>query len=111
MFLSLLFLSLSLIFLSVSPSLQVTEEVCDSELLSLLLNAGMLISCVDTALYSSLVSHMLLAQGVWDVEKAARDLHQAGHSAQAGSLLLSYRGSHPGQLTFNSALAVIRKWL
>lgn len=84
--------------------------MCDSELLSLLLNAGMLISCVDTALYSSLVSHML-AQGVWDVEKAARDLHQAGHSAQAGSLLLSYRGSHPGQLTFNTALTVIRKWL
>ncbi|XP_016150497.1 neuroblastoma-amplified sequence [Sinocyclocheilus grahami] len=88
----------------------VTEEVCDSELLALLLNAGMLISCVDTALYSSLVSHML-AQGEWDVEKAARDLHQAGHSAQAGSLLLSYRGSHPGQFTFNSALSVIRKWL
>uniref|UniRef100_A0A671NLZ3 Neuroblastoma-amplified sequence N-terminal domain-containing protein n=1 Tax=Sinocyclocheilus anshuiensis TaxID=1608454 RepID=A0A671NLZ3_9TELE len=88
----------------------VTEEVCDSELLSLLLNAGMLISCVDTALYSSLVSHML-AQGEWDVEKAACDLHQAGHSAQAGSLLLSYRGSHPGQFTFNSALSVIRKWL
>uniref|UniRef100_A0A8C1LQR9 NBAS subunit of NRZ tethering complex n=1 Tax=Cyprinus carpio TaxID=7962 RepID=A0A8C1LQR9_CYPCA len=86
------------------------SEVCDSELLSLLLNAGMLISCVDTALYSSLVSHML-AQGEWDVEKAARDLHQAGHSAQAGSLLLSYRGSHPGQFTFNSALSVIRKWL
>ncbi|RXN16918.1 neuroblastoma-amplified sequence [Labeo rohita] len=88
----------------------VTEEVCDSELLSLLLNAGMLISCVDTALYSSLVSHML-AQGEWDVEKAARDLHQAGHSAEAGSLLLSYRGSHPGQFTFNSALSVIKKWL
>uniref|UniRef100_A0A8C1T3R8 NBAS subunit of NRZ tethering complex n=1 Tax=Cyprinus carpio TaxID=7962 RepID=A0A8C1T3R8_CYPCA len=85
-------------------------NVCDSELLSLLLNAGMLISCVDTALYSSLVSHML-AQGEWDVEKAAHDLHQAGHSAQAGSLLLSYRGSHPGQFTFNSALSVIRKWL
>uniref|UniRef100_A0A672QJE5 Neuroblastoma-amplified sequence n=1 Tax=Sinocyclocheilus grahami TaxID=75366 RepID=A0A672QJE5_SINGR len=93
-----------------NPQVRVTEEVCDSELLALLLNAGMLISCVDTALYSSLVSHML-AQGEWDVEKAARDLHQAGHSAQAGSLLLSYRGSHPGQFTFNSALSVIRKWL
>ncbi|TRZ02436.1 hypothetical protein DNTS_034478 [Danionella cerebrum] len=89
---------------------KVTEDVCDSELLSLLLNAEMLISCVDTALYSPLVSHML-AQGAWDVEKAARDLHQAGHSAQAGSLLLSHRGSHPGHFTFNSALAVIRKWL
>ncbi|XP_005160753.1 NBAS subunit of NRZ tethering complex isoform X1 [Danio rerio] len=89
---------------------EVTEEVCDTELLSLLLNAGMLISCVDTAVYPSLVSHML-AQGDWDVEKAAYDLQQAGHSAQAGSLLLSYRGSHPGQFTFNSALAVIRKWL
>uniref|UniRef100_A0A673GLC1 NBAS subunit of NRZ tethering complex n=1 Tax=Sinocyclocheilus rhinocerous TaxID=307959 RepID=A0A673GLC1_9TELE len=88
----------------------VTEDVCDSELLSLLLNAGMLISCVDTALYSSLVSHML-AQGEWDVEKVARDLHQAGHSAEAGSLLMSYRRSHPGQFTFNSALSVIRKYL
>lgn len=89
---------------------EVTEEVCDTELLSLLLNAGMLISCVDTAVYPSLVSHML-AQGDWDVEKAAHDLQQAGHSAQAGSLLLSYRGSHPGQFTFNSVLAVARKWL
>uniref|UniRef100_A0A672QJL0 Neuroblastoma-amplified sequence n=1 Tax=Sinocyclocheilus grahami TaxID=75366 RepID=A0A672QJL0_SINGR len=96
--------------LHTNSTFKVTEEVCDSELLALLLNAGMLISCVDTALYSSLVSHML-AQGEWDVEKAARDLHQAGHSAQAGSLLLSYRGSHPGQFTFNSALSVIRKWL
>uniref|UniRef100_A0A8C2PVB1 NBAS subunit of NRZ tethering complex n=1 Tax=Cyprinus carpio TaxID=7962 RepID=A0A8C2PVB1_CYPCA len=93
-----------------APNFVLDLCVCDSELLSLLLNAGMLISCVDTALYSSLVSHML-AQGEWDVEKAARDLHQAGHSAQAGSLLLSYRGSHPGQFTFNSALSVIRKWL
>ncbi|XP_051501521.1 NBAS subunit of NRZ tethering complex-like isoform X3 [Myxocyprinus asiaticus] len=88
----------------------VTEDVCDSELLTLLLNAGMLISCVDTALFSLLVSHMQ-AQGDWDVEKAAQELHQAGHSVQAGSLLLSYRGSHPGQFTFNSALAVIKKWL
>ncbi|KAA0708511.1 Neuroblastoma-amplified sequence [Triplophysa tibetana] len=88
----------------------VTEYVCDPELLSLLLNAGMLICCVDTALYSPLISHML-AQGDWDVEKAARELHQAGHSTQAGSLLLSYRGSHPGLFTFNSALAVVRKWL
>nr|XP_055042803.1 NBAS subunit of NRZ tethering complex [Misgurnus anguillicaudatus] len=88
----------------------VNEDVCDPELLSLLLNAEMLISCVDTALYSPLISHML-AQGSWDVEKAARELHQAGHSAQAGSLLLSYRGSHPGLFTFNSALTVIRKWL
>uniref|UniRef100_A0A671NN77 Neuroblastoma-amplified sequence N-terminal domain-containing protein n=1 Tax=Sinocyclocheilus anshuiensis TaxID=1608454 RepID=A0A671NN77_9TELE len=93
-----------------TPTFVIDLCVCDSELLSLLLNAGMLISCVDTALYSSLVSHML-AQGEWDVEKAACDLHQAGHSAQAGSLLLSYRGSHPGQFTFNSALSVIRKWL
>ncbi|KAI7799761.1 putative neuroblastoma-amplified sequence [Triplophysa rosa] len=88
----------------------VTEDVCDPELLSLLLNARMLICCVDTALYSPLISHML-ARGDWDVEKAARELHQAGHSTQAGSLLLSYRGSHPGLFTFNSALAVVRKWL
>ncbi|XP_030627151.1 NBAS subunit of NRZ tethering complex [Chanos chanos] len=92
---------------------QVSEECCDSELLTLLLNAGMLISCVETIFYGPLVTHLLTNQhqGGWDVEQAARDMHQAGHSAEAGSLLLTYRGSHPSHLTFNSALSILRKWL
>ncbi|XP_062857972.1 NBAS subunit of NRZ tethering complex [Trichomycterus rosablanca] len=88
----------------------VNEEVCDSELLTLLLNAGMLVRCADMALYPQLVSH-LLSQGCWDVEGAASQLHQAGYRAQAGALLLAHRGTHPALTSFNSALAVLRKWI
>ncbi|KAL6485773.1 hypothetical protein MHYP_G00051650, partial [Metynnis hypsauchen] len=35
---------------------EVSDDVCDSELLSLLLDAGLLVSCVDSALYPALVS-------------------------------------------------------
>uniref|UniRef100_A0AAY5EXF8 Sec39 domain-containing protein n=1 Tax=Electrophorus electricus TaxID=8005 RepID=A0AAY5EXF8_ELEEL len=87
-----------------------SEEVCDQELLTLLLNAGALVSCVDTLLYPALISHML-RQGRWDVEQAAHDLHVAGHTTQAGSLLLAHRGVHPALATFNSALVVVDKWL
>ncbi|KAL7888773.1 hypothetical protein AOLI_G00037470 [Acnodon oligacanthus] len=89
---------------------EVSDDVCDSELLSLLLDAGLLVSCVDSALYPALVSHML-AEGRWSVEEAAAGLQQAGHSAQAGTLLLAHRGTHPTLSTFNTALNVIRQWL
>ncbi|XP_076844276.1 NBAS subunit of NRZ tethering complex [Brachyhypopomus gauderio] len=87
-----------------------STEVYDPELLTLLLNADLLVSCVDTVLYPALVSHML-TQGSWDVDRAARDLHAAGHASQAGSLLLAQRGTHPATATFNTALAVVRTWL
>ena len=87
-----------------------SDDVCDSELLSLLLDAGLLVSCVDSALYPALVSHML-AEGRWSVEEAAAALQQAGHSAQAGALLLAHRGTHPAVSTFNTALNVIRQCL
>uniref|UniRef100_A0A3Q3K2P3 Neuroblastoma-amplified sequence N-terminal domain-containing protein n=1 Tax=Monopterus albus TaxID=43700 RepID=A0A3Q3K2P3_MONAL len=93
--------------------LQHHTSSCDTELLSLLLDAGLLVGCVSSALYPSLSSHMLSHQedGGWDVEKAAAELTAAGHRPEAGSLLLAYRGTHQGQFTFNSALAVLRKWL
>ncbi|XP_034017552.1 neuroblastoma-amplified sequence isoform X2 [Thalassophryne amazonica] len=86
---------------------------CDEELLSLLLDAGLLVGCVSSALYPLLSSHMLVHQpeGGWDVEKAAAELLAAGHGPEAGSLLLSHRGTHRAQFTFNSALAVLKKWL
>ncbi|KAI4898258.1 hypothetical protein NFI96_033076, partial [Prochilodus magdalenae] len=89
---------------------EVSDEVCDSELLSLLLDAGLLVNLVDSALYPALVSHML-SEGRWSVEEAAAELQQAGHSTQAGALLLAHRGTHPALSTFNTALNVIRKWL
>uniref|UniRef100_A0A671WBV7 NBAS subunit of NRZ tethering complex n=1 Tax=Sparus aurata TaxID=8175 RepID=A0A671WBV7_SPAAU len=90
-----------------------TASSCDAELLSLLLDAGLLVGCVSSALYPLLSSHMLSHQqeGGWDVEKAAAELLAAGHGPEAGSLLLAHRGTHQAQFTFNSALAVLRKWL
>uniref|UniRef100_A0A7N8Y0N8 NBAS subunit of NRZ tethering complex n=1 Tax=Mastacembelus armatus TaxID=205130 RepID=A0A7N8Y0N8_9TELE len=100
-------------FLLPLVSLQETASSCDAELLSLLLDAGLLVGCVSSTLYPLLSSHMLSHQqeGGWDVEKAAAELLAAGHRPQAGSLLLAYRGTHQGQFTFNSALAVLKKWL
>lgn len=90
-----------------------TASSCDTELLSLLLDAGLLVGCVSSALYPLLCSHMLSHQqeGGWDIEKAAADLMAAGHRPEAGSLLLSHRGTHGSHFTFNSALAVLKKWL
>ncbi|KAF3702766.1 Neuroblastoma-amplified sequence Neuroblastoma-amplified gene protein -like protein [Channa argus] len=90
-----------------------TASSCDAELLSLLLDAGLLVGCVSSALYPLLTSHMLSHQqeGGWDVEKAAAELLTAGHGPEAGSLLLAFRGTHQAQFTFNSALAVLKKWL
>ncbi|XP_028823791.1 NBAS subunit of NRZ tethering complex isoform X2 [Denticeps clupeoides] len=92
---------------------QVDEGTCDVELLSLLLDAGLLVGCVETPFYPHLVTHLLShgKEAGRDVEDLARELKEAGHGAQAGSLLLAYRGTHPGLVTFSSALSVIRKWL
>ncbi|XP_054617752.1 NBAS subunit of NRZ tethering complex isoform X3 [Dunckerocampus dactyliophorus] len=88
-------------------------SLCDGELLGLLLDAGLLVGCVSSAVYPLLRAHMLAHQqeGGWDVEKAAAQLLAAGHGAEAGSLLLAHRGTHQAQFTFNSALAVLNKWL
>ncbi|XP_068433221.1 NBAS subunit of NRZ tethering complex isoform X2 [Clinocottus analis] len=90
-----------------------TASSCDVELLSLLLDAGLLVGCVSSALYPPLSSHMLSHQqeGGWDVKKAAAELLAAGHGPEAGSLLLAHRGAHRAQFTFNSTLAVLKKWL
>uniref|UniRef100_A0A3B4YXD6 NBAS subunit of NRZ tethering complex n=1 Tax=Seriola lalandi dorsalis TaxID=1841481 RepID=A0A3B4YXD6_SERLL len=94
-------------------SMTAVTSSCDAELLSLLLDAGLLVGCVSSALYPLLSSHMLSHQQErgWNVEKAAAELLAAGHRPEAGSLLLAHRGTHQAQFTFNSALAVLRKWL
>lgn len=90
-----------------------TASSCDAELFSLLLDAGLLVGCVSSAVYPLLSSHMLSHQQErgWDVEKAAAELLVAGYRPEAGSLLLAHRGTHQAQFTFNSALAVLKKWL
>uniref|UniRef100_A0A3B5BP03 NBAS subunit of NRZ tethering complex n=1 Tax=Stegastes partitus TaxID=144197 RepID=A0A3B5BP03_9TELE len=98
---------------SSSCLLQDSASRCDGELLSLLLDAGLLVGCVASPLYPPLSLHLLQHQqdGGWDVEAAAARLAEAGHRAEAGSLLLAHRGAHPGLTTFTSALAVLKKWL
>ncbi|XP_056437886.1 NBAS subunit of NRZ tethering complex [Gadus chalcogrammus] len=90
-----------------------TALSCDAELLSLLLDAGLLVGCVPSALYPLLSAHLLSQhqRGGWDVEEAASELLSAGHGPQAGSLLLAHRGTHPAQVTFSTALAVLKRWL
>ncbi|KAF7694273.1 hypothetical protein HF521_008026 [Silurus meridionalis] len=88
----------------------VSEQCCDAEMLTLVLDAGVLVQCVNSALYPLLVSHML-CEGLWDVDAAARELHHAGHHAQAGALLLAHRGTHPALATFNTAVSVLRRWI
>lgn len=83
--------------------------ICDDELLSLLLDTGLLVGCSSSAAYPLLHAHMLARRR--DADEAAGQLLAAGRGAEAGSLLLAHRGAHPAHFTFNSALAVLKKWL
>ncbi|XP_032209160.1 neuroblastoma-amplified sequence isoform X3 [Mustela erminea] len=92
---------------------QVNDSNCDPELLSLLLDAGLLAKCVSTAFYPHMVQHLLASpqRGPWDAEGLAGHLRDAGHVAEAGSLLLAVRGTHRALRTFSAALSAGRHWV
>ncbi|XP_060044395.1 NBAS subunit of NRZ tethering complex [Erinaceus europaeus] len=92
---------------------KVNDSNCDQELLALLLDAGLLVKCVPTPFYPHLVQHLLAnAPGRrWSAEELARDLREAGHEAEAGSLLLAARGTHRALRTFSTALGAGQRWL
>ncbi|XP_075717206.1 NBAS subunit of NRZ tethering complex isoform X2 [Rhinoderma darwinii] len=92
---------------------KVTDSNCDSEILSLLLDAKMLVKCLGTIYYPRLINHLLAApeDGRWSVEEISKELHDSGYKAEAGSLLMSYRGTHPALRTFTSALSSLKRWL
>ncbi|XP_014445107.1 neuroblastoma-amplified sequence isoform X2 [Tupaia chinensis] len=92
---------------------KVNDANCDQELLSLLLDAKLLVQCVSTPFYPHVIGHLLasLQQGHWDVEELARHLQEAGHEAEAGSLLLAARGTHRALRTFSTALSAARQWV
>uniref|UniRef100_A0A8C3B8T0 NBAS subunit of NRZ tethering complex n=1 Tax=Cairina moschata TaxID=8855 RepID=A0A8C3B8T0_CAIMO len=91
----------------------VDDSNCDAELLSLLLNAKLVVKCISTAFYPHLIDHLLANQeeGGWDVEEVSKQLKEAGFSAEAGSLLMSHRGTHPALRTFTTALQAIQHWI
>ncbi|XP_061845911.1 NBAS subunit of NRZ tethering complex isoform X3 [Colius striatus] len=92
---------------------KVDESNCDAEILSLLLNAKLVVKCVSTAFYPGLVHHLLSnhEEGGWDVEETAKQLKEAGFSVEAGSLLMTHQGTHPALRTFTTALQAIQHWI
>lgn len=92
---------------------KVNDSNCDQELLSLLLDAKLSVKCISTPFYPHLIEHLLASpqQGRWDVEELARHLREAGHEAEAGSLLLTARGTHRALRTFSAALSAGRHWV
>uniref|UniRef100_H0WZ37 NBAS subunit of NRZ tethering complex n=1 Tax=Otolemur garnettii TaxID=30611 RepID=H0WZ37_OTOGA len=91
----------------------VNDSNCDQELLSLLLDAKLLVKCISTPYYPHIINHLLSSpqQGRWDAEELARHLREAGHDAQAGSLLLAVRGTHRALRTFSTALYAGQHWV
>lgn len=89
------------------------DSNCDQELLSLLLEAKLLVKCLSTPFYPRLVEHLLASPqpGRWDPEQLARQLWEAGHEAEAGSLLLAVRGTHRALRTFSMALSAAQLWV
>ncbi|RMC17230.1 hypothetical protein DUI87_05808 [Hirundo rustica rustica] len=92
---------------------KVDDSTCDAEILSLLLNAKLVVKCMSTAFCPRLIEHLLANQGHggWDVEEIAQQLKEAGFSAEAGSLLMAQRGTHPALRTFNTALQAVQHWI
>ncbi|XP_063006926.1 NBAS subunit of NRZ tethering complex isoform X2 [Melospiza melodia melodia] len=92
---------------------KVDDSTCDAEILSLLLNAKLVVQCMSTAFCPRLIDHLLAnqGQGGWDVEEIAQQLKEAGFSAEAGSLLMAHRGTHPALRTFTTALQAVQHWI
>uniref|UniRef100_A0A8C4W7S3 NBAS subunit of NRZ tethering complex n=1 Tax=Gopherus evgoodei TaxID=1825980 RepID=A0A8C4W7S3_9SAUR len=92
---------------------KIDDSSCDSEILSLLLNAKLVVKCISTVFYPHLINHLLANQeeGRWDIEEIAKELQEAGFSAEAGSLMMCYKGTHPALRTYSTALSAIQHWI
>ncbi|XP_028914479.1 neuroblastoma-amplified sequence isoform X2 [Ornithorhynchus anatinus] len=92
---------------------KVEDSNCDPEILGLLLDAGLVVDCVSTSFYPRLINHLLAhhEEQQWAVEEIVQQLQKAGFPAEAGSLLLKYKGTHPSLRTFSAALRAVQLWL
>ncbi|XP_007641500.1 neuroblastoma-amplified sequence isoform X2 [Cricetulus griseus] len=97
----------------ISAVTKVDESNCDQELLELLVDAKLFVKCISTPFYPRIVGHLVATkqQGGWDAEELARHLQEAGHEAEAGSLLLTVQGTHQAFRTFSTALSAMRQWM
>ena len=89
----------------------------DDELLLLILKCHLVTDIVHTIYYGPLVEYVINHQTPGDeepyylsVENIANQLQEAGHDAEAGSLMMMHRGTHPALRTFDAAISVLSKW-
>ncbi|XP_046551537.1 LOW QUALITY PROTEIN: neuroblastoma-amplified sequence-like [Haliotis rubra] len=93
-----------------------SEAVKDEDLLNIILQLRLVTSVVKTTHYTTLIEYLLEKQGSdnrpdWlEPLVVANQLSEAGFKAEAGSVLLQARSSHPGLHTFGTALSMIGKW-
>ena len=89
----------------------------DDELCHLVLQNHLVAHLVNTPYYSILVKYVISKQTPGEemlyflnVETIANQLQEQGYDAEAGSLMLQYRGTHPAMRTFDMALGVLSRW-
>ena len=92
------------------------ENRADEELLLLILKSHLVARVVDTPYYSHLVSYILNNQSDQDtpyhlsVDNITNQLQEAGFQAEAGSLLMQQKGTHPSAQIFDTAIGYISTW-
>ena len=107
-------------------SSQANSNSYDDELLELLISHGLTAEVAQTPFLTPLISFVVShPNGHTDTQSAdtaasqpgarvklvASQLQAAGHSAEAGTLMMNYRGTHPALRTFDSAVGALSRWL
>jgi len=107
-------------------SSQANSNSYDDELLELLISHGLTAEVAQTPFLTPLISFVVshpdghtdtqsadtaVSQPGARVKLVASQLHAAGHSAEAGTLMMNYRGTHPALRTFDSAVGALSRWL
>ncbi|XP_072167418.1 NBAS subunit of NRZ tethering complex-like [Diadema setosum] len=87
------------------------EESYDEELLQLFVGRSFASKVVDTPYFPPLADFLLTSGQDVDTEKVARQLMESGHEAEASSLLIRQRMTHPMLSTLDTAFAAVRSWL
>jgi len=97
--------------------LYLSQVADDVEWFTLVLQRHLLPSTVSSCLYPRLVDHILASQAVeagtvphyLRVETIVNQLLEAGHPAEAGTLLMQHRATHTGLRTFDGAFSIVSR--
>lgn len=95
----------------------VSDGDIDDELLELILKQHIVSQIVNTNLYSPVIEYLVNHQEECATktylsgDQVVNELASAGHTYEAGSLLMILNGTHLGLSTFSSAAHVLQRWL